>query len=176
MFVFIFCSDLDKVTDVKKEHLPLLHKMKAKADDLIAESRKSGKIDKDIGVEIGFHSIPSMKHLHMHVISMDFDSPCLKRSVHWNSFTTEFFVPYDRVLEQLETKGVVEVDKEKMEALQKQKMVCFVCHQPIKNIPELKRHIASGCLKCAKVQKRKQEPDNEEGNVQKRQCVEKEKE
>ena len=31
-------------------------------------------------------------HLHMHVISQDFDSPCLKTKKHWNSFTTSYFV------------------------------------------------------------------------------------
>ena len=31
-------------------------------------------------------------HLHMHVISQDFNSPCLKTKKHWNSFTTSYFV------------------------------------------------------------------------------------
>jgi len=30
--------------------------------------------------------------LHMHVISQDFNSPCLKTKKHWNSFTTEYFI------------------------------------------------------------------------------------
>lgn len=34
-------------------------------------------------------------HLHMHVISQDFDSPCLKNKTHWNSFTTDFFRDVD---------------------------------------------------------------------------------
>lgn len=31
--------------------------------------------------------------LHMHVISQDFKSECLKTKKHWNSFTTDFFQP-----------------------------------------------------------------------------------
>lgn len=30
--------------------------------------------------------------MHLHVISQDFDSPCLKNKKHWNSFTTEYFI------------------------------------------------------------------------------------
>lgn len=44
--------------------------------------------------EIGFHAQPSMRHLHMHVISTDFDSPTLKTQRHWNSFHTELFIPH----------------------------------------------------------------------------------
>lgn len=31
-------------------------------------------------------------HVHLHVISQDFDSPCLKNKKHWNSFTTDYFI------------------------------------------------------------------------------------
>lgn len=33
-----------------------------------------------------------LSHVHLHVISQDFDSPCLKNKKHWNSFTTDYFV------------------------------------------------------------------------------------
>ncbi len=36
------------------------------------------------GWRIGFHSLPSMRQLHMHVVSTDFDSPKLKTKEHWN--------------------------------------------------------------------------------------------
>lgn len=41
---------------------------------------------------IGYHAVPSMQRLHLHVISTDFVSPCLKTKYHWNSFTTPFFL------------------------------------------------------------------------------------
>ena len=34
----------------------------------------------------------STSHVHLHVISQDFDSPCLKNKKHWNSFNTEYFL------------------------------------------------------------------------------------
>lgn len=45
--------------------------------------------------QIGFHNPPSMQRLHMHVISRDFVSGCLKTKKHWNSFNTRLFLPYE---------------------------------------------------------------------------------
>mmetsp|Transcript_29843 Transcript_29843/g.47856 ORF Transcript_29843/g.47856 Transcript_29843/m.47856 type:complete len:254 (+) Transcript_29843:58-819(+) len=54
------------------------------------------------GWRIGYHAIPSMKLLHLHVISTDFDSPCMKNRKHWQSFTTDgFFIDSSRLLAAL---------------------------------------------------------------------------
>jgi len=41
----------------------------------------------------GIHAHPSMNHLHIHVLSVDRRSPCLKHRKHYNSFATPFLVP-----------------------------------------------------------------------------------
>jgi aprataxin len=46
-------------------------------------------------VLVGVHAHPSMNHLHIHVLSKDMHSECLKHRKHYNSFMTEFFVPLD---------------------------------------------------------------------------------
>ena len=43
----------------------------------------------------GVHAVPSMSHLHIHIISVDRVSACLKHRKHYNSFSTPFFVPVD---------------------------------------------------------------------------------
>lgn len=43
----------------------------------------------------GVHAVPSMDHLHVHVISVDRYSRRLKHRKHYNSFATPFFVPID---------------------------------------------------------------------------------
>ena len=40
----------------------------------------------------GVHAGPSMNHLHIHIISKDRHSECLKHRKHYNSFATPFFV------------------------------------------------------------------------------------
>jgi len=46
-------------------------------------------------VMVGVHAVPSMANLHVHVLSRDLFSDCLRRKSHYNSFNTEFFVPLE---------------------------------------------------------------------------------
>lgn len=46
-------------------------------------------------VKVGVHAKPSMNHLHVHVVSRDMHSERMKHRKHYNSFTTEFFVPLE---------------------------------------------------------------------------------
>lgn len=41
----------------------------------------------------GIHANPSMNHLHIHVLSRDMVSECMKKRNHYLSFTTDFLVP-----------------------------------------------------------------------------------
>ena len=43
----------------------------------------------------GVHAHPSMSHLHVHVLSVDRVSKCLRHKKHYNSFNTPFLVPLD---------------------------------------------------------------------------------
>ncbi|KAJ5102092.1 Aprataxin-like protein [Penicillium alfredii] len=46
-------------------------------------------------VMCGVHAVPSMNHLHVHVVSVDRYSERMKHRKHYNSFATPFFVPID---------------------------------------------------------------------------------
>jgi aprataxin len=48
--------------------------------------------DWDKEVMSGTHTNPSMNHLHIHVLSRDLHSDCLKHGNHYKSFTTNFFI------------------------------------------------------------------------------------
>ncbi|KAI9785366.1 MAG: aprataxin-like protein [Geoglossum umbratile] len=43
----------------------------------------------------GLHAHPSMNHLHIHVLSVDRISNCLKHRKHYNSFATPFLLPVE---------------------------------------------------------------------------------
>lgn len=43
-------------------------------------------------VVCGVHAAPSMRHLHIHVLSRDMHSPTLRHRKHYNSFATPFLV------------------------------------------------------------------------------------
>ena len=72
--------------------------------DEAREAVLNGEVDADelpVGrdwekeVKVGIHAHPSMNHLHVHVISMDRYSECLKHKKHYNSFATPFFIDLD---------------------------------------------------------------------------------
>ncbi|CAM1508408.1 Fc.00g052560.m01.CDS01 [Cosmosporella sp. VM-42] len=48
--------------------------------------------DWEAEVVCGVHAVPSMTHLHVHVLSRDMHSECVKHRKHYNSFNTPFLV------------------------------------------------------------------------------------
>ncbi|KFM80745.1 Aprataxin, partial [Stegodyphus mimosarum] len=110
--------------------------MHRKAEDLVNRTDSQSKF------RIGYHAVPSMSHLHLHVISQDFDSPCLKTKVHWNSFTTRYFIESKDIIKQLKTQGSVQlIDPETAKELLKQPLRCHVCRKELPTIPKLKDHV-----------------------------------
>lgn len=93
--------------------------------------------------KIGFHSVPSLPQLHMHLISTDFSSACLKHKKHYNSFTTPFFLPVETVLEDLKQNGKVTLhaDVQRMTKFELQPMQCLWCGCGLKDMPTMKSHV-----------------------------------
>lgn len=52
-----------------------------------------------------FSQVPSMRQLHLHVISQDFDSKHLKNKKHWHSFNSPFFRDLVDVIEEVGKHG-----------------------------------------------------------------------
>ena len=93
---------------------------------------------------LGFHALPSMLQLHLHVISLDLDSPCLKNKKHFNSFTTRFLVSPDEWVRILRAAGGrIEVDAEREEVQLKGRMRCPLLGCELVNMPKVKAHVAS---------------------------------
>jgi len=130
---------IQAVTDLRKEHLVKVQKLH-QLGRRVAETVGSG-LGEGNKIRLGYHSIPSLTPLHLHIISQDFDSPALKTKKHWNSFTTPFFLDASAVESRLENHGRVHVDHIKCVAYEKQDLHCHRCHKQQKNMPELKNHI-----------------------------------
>jgi aprataxin len=64
-----------------------------------AEPGESGELpagrDWDAEVISGVHAVPSMRHLHVHVLSREMYSEALRHRKHYNSFNTPFLVNVD---------------------------------------------------------------------------------
>ncbi|XP_050300289.1 aprataxin [Anthonomus grandis grandis] len=118
------------------EHLPLLEHMEAMAREYVESNHP------EVNFNVGYHAQSSMHLLHLHVISDDMDSPCVKTKKHWNSFTTEYFVKSDEFIENLKKCGkVVLPSKEKCKEYVGMPLKCHKCDFMPKNMPHLKKHI-----------------------------------
>lgn len=80
-------DNINSIYKLNSSHVRLLEGFGKLYEEIKAEH-------KDHNLRAGFHAVPSMQRLHMHIISTDMISPCLKTKIHWNSFTTKFFLPY----------------------------------------------------------------------------------
>ena len=129
-------TDISSLKELSVSHLPLLKHVLQVAKDFVTELAVP-----KLAFRYGFHAQPSMARLHMHVVSQDFDSGCLKHKKHWNSFTTEFFIDAQSIISSLEEKGSVEVfDKATCDSLLKMPLRCHVCGEEQSNFPKLKAH------------------------------------
>jgi aprataxin len=99
---------VDGFSTLSRNDLALLDKMIACGHEIGAET--------GVPFRLGFHAKPSMRQLHLHCISTDFDSPCLKNRKHWNSFTSEFFVPASAFRDMLEQNNQVQVTRARARA------------------------------------------------------------
>ena len=128
----------EKITtlyELNESHIDLVKEMLSFAETEIIQ-----KDDKSV-FKSGFHAIPSMAQVHMHVISQDFDSLCLKNKKHWNSFNTEYFIPSEKVLKSLKENGKISAEQSDKKDLLSRDLKCNQCDFVPKNMPKLKEHL-----------------------------------
>ncbi|KAK2000375.1 HIT domain-containing protein [Colletotrichum falcatum] len=88
----------------------------------------------------GIHTHPSMNHLHVHVLSRDMYSECLKHRKHYNSFNTPFLI-------DVADFPLAAEDPRRHPGhegyLMKRDLVCWRCQENFKNqFAKLKEHLA----------------------------------
>lgn len=137
MFHYLICSkeNIPSVKFIKVEHLSLLKHMHEVAESI-------GKKYEGVEFITGYHSVPSMVRLHLHVISTDFDSPHLKTKKHWNSFNTDFFISDSELIKELEENENLSLKSEsEFVSLLKKDLKCHKCEYNPKHMPDLKYHL-----------------------------------
>lgn len=94
------------------------------------------KRDWEAEIKVGIHAVPSMNHLHIHIISKDMHSSCLRQKKHYNSFTTPFFV-------DLQDFPLTEEEAEvRRKDWHKRDMICWRCNRNFENkFTALKHHL-----------------------------------
>lgn len=139
-FLILPKENISSIRSLNSSHVNLLEHILKCGQNLVSEL---SCVNPKLHFRLGYHAVPSMSRLHMHIISQDFNSPCLKNKKHWNSFTSDFFIDAEKIIEMIKLKNKVELNSEHYEALLKQPLRCHVCHREQKNMPQLKEHIRS---------------------------------
>ena len=107
---------------------------------------------------LGFHAVPSMSQLHLHVVSQDLRGDGMKHRKHWNSFATDFFRDVDDVIRELRAlfdpdddninisdnnQGLGWDEEEAESSLAMGALQCHKCGDgPHKTMPKLFEHVA----------------------------------
>jgi aprataxin len=94
---------MQHVGEVQKKtftSLQLLEYMVSVGEALVQHIQMTGPAGlRSLRFQIGFHAMPSLSHLHMHVMSLDFENgPAINKKKHYQSFATSFFLPASQVL------------------------------------------------------------------------------
>eukprot|EP01126_Amoeba_proteus_P019528 TRINITY_DN2008_c0_g3_i3.p1 TRINITY_DN2008_c0_g3~~TRINITY_DN2008_c0_g3_i3.p1 ORF type:complete len:124 (-),score=17.33 TRINITY_DN2008_c0_g3_i3:48-419(-) len=115
--------------------------MKLLAEELIVHLSTT-ELLRAVGFQYGFHSVPSLQQIHMHLISRDFSCPAMKKPVHYLSFQTPFFIHPDHFIESLSTKGLVRFDQdEQLRFCEASSFTCVSCGKQINQFQQLLVHI-----------------------------------
>jgi aprataxin len=127
--------------DLAAADAPLVRHMAA-----VGRAWAAARADAPDGFRLGFHAAPSMRRLHLHVVSRDLDAPALKTRHHWNSFTLpEFFLDVGAVLAALEgPTGALAYDPAAAEAAARAAPLrCHRCGAGAASMPALKAHVGA---------------------------------
>lgn len=83
----------------------------------------------------GIHANPSMNHVHIHVLSRDMVSECMKKRNHYLSFTTDFLVGLDQF-------PLAKIDHRRHYSHFPEDMICWRCGKNFGNkMARLKDHL-----------------------------------
>ncbi|KAM8704249.1 hypothetical protein ACLKA7_008793 [Drosophila subpalustris] len=138
-FLVVAKENIDNVTALTREHLPLLDHMMELANQIIERQQHLPSSD----FLVGFKIDAFMNRLTMHVISNDFYSVSMKRKTHWNSFNTDLFLTYQAVYALLRIRGSIDkLPKDKVHDLRKaEQLHCNQCDFESNSLLALKAHL-----------------------------------
>lgn len=137
------CVDkIDRLTRSSVAELRDFHAHAMRIVEDIVRSSRGSMSSKDI--QVGYHAIPSLRPLHLHIISRDFVSSRMKTKKHWNSFTTDFFVSpktVESLLSSSDDASCIFARTSILRSALKTPLRCHRCLRPQRNMPTLKSHI-----------------------------------
>uniref|UniRef100_A0A182JY78 HIT domain-containing protein n=1 Tax=Anopheles christyi TaxID=43041 RepID=A0A182JY78_9DIPT len=136
-FLVLPWKDIDSVYDLSSHDIGVLQEMYELGLKAVGTSGLSSDL-----FDFGYHMKPSMRRLHLHVISKDYYSPCLSHRYHWNAFNTEFLMRHENVVEKLHETGQIKRPSiQYIMQLLETPLRCNQCIYEPKHFADLKQHL-----------------------------------
>ena len=137
---------VSSINELNPYHLNALKEFHAFAKGIVCDLQKSSALKPDF--KLGYHAVPSLTPLHLHIISTDLESNCIKTKSHINSFTSSFFITAEMLENHLESAFVsftnktifVDVRRANAESSLEASMKCTKCKRLAVSVPDWKRH------------------------------------
>jgi diadenosine tetraphosphate (Ap4A) HIT family hydrolase len=133
---------LDGITDLRHEHIPMLRRLAEYVAWLIKGLEETWP-ELGRGWSHGVHAVPSLRQLHVHILSPDLDSTRLNAK-HWNAFQPPFLVTLDDIVETLELRRSLEDRFGLSQAKVQMRNQPFQCHRCKEffglDFPKFKKH------------------------------------
>lgn len=95
---------------------------------------------------VGYHAIPSMLDIHLHIISNDFISDNLKRREHYQSFVNpNYFLSPEKIEYDLENYSIVHISINTIlrNQLKNDLLICNNCNYKSNDFNDFKKHLSS---------------------------------
>eukprot|EP00930_Biecheleria_cincta_P003032 TRINITY_DN103972_c0_g1_i1.p1 TRINITY_DN103972_c0_g1~~TRINITY_DN103972_c0_g1_i1.p1 ORF type:complete len:383 (-),score=35.85 TRINITY_DN103972_c0_g1_i1:106-1119(-) len=128
--------------------LPMLRRLGAYVS-WVLQAAEGQKGDPGLGWVHGVHAVPSLRQLHVHIMTQDLCSPCMKNAKHFSSFRPPFLVALDDIIDTLEQGGDLSGRfnlRTAEEDMKRRSLCCHRCGLDFgRKFAELKRHL----LACA---------------------------
>ena len=133
-------DDIHSVKELSRDNLELLKHIHKVAENLIERVRKR---EQNTPFRFGYHALPHLNRLHLHIVSQDFDSPHLWKRHHWNTFNTEYFMDSSKVIKDIENDGKIEIDDVAYKELLTLRMHCNFkdCYERFEDLTQLTHHL-----------------------------------
>ena len=148
---------LNDLTPLHLADLREFHELGRNISSRLMQLDKSTNNPANTSMMLGYHAIPSLLPLHLHIISSDFDSPCITTRKHIVSFHSQLFFVTPESLECHIESAFAESATHKSsskesflhvsirnqrarDALSSTPMECMRCGRMARTVPDWKRH------------------------------------
>ncbi|PWN32057.1 uncharacterized protein FA14DRAFT_111471, partial [Meira miltonrushii] len=145
------CESVVQLIKEEMRHFPL-------PDQLRTDASNDETCQVEWGVRVGFHAVPSMDTVHLHVISDDLVADRLKHKKHYQSFhpTHGFWLDLDTIQELVrQGKKSLPHSKDHYESLLRAPLVSFRDNKTYPNMPKMKDHLEQAWIEDLKKKREK---------------------